>query len=192
MSARASTPLHTIDTATATGRDGRRLRRVLAGATAVVALGVSAVLAVGPATAGDDGDGLLVRSGVEGSTPLPTGGVAIFGVNPGGAPWVADDDSRITVGRDGGLVAKVRGLVIPGRVPPNPVRFLSASLSCNGAPGALTTPVAFSEAGDATIRATVAVPARCVAPVVLLHPANIPAGGTTPVAVPGVYIGATG
>jgi len=157
MSARASTPLHTTDTATATGRDG-----------------------------------LLVRSGVEGSTPLPTGGVAIFGVNPGGAPWVADDDSRITVGRDGALVAKVRGLVIPGRVPPNPVRFLAASLSCNGAPGALTTPVAFSEAGDATIRATVAIPARCVAPVVLLHPANIPTGGTSPVAVPGVYIGATG
>jgi hypothetical protein len=185
-------PDRTVTASPAPGRRGRRPRRALAGAVAVVALGASAALTVGPASAGDDGDGLLVRSGVEGSTPLPNGGAVIFGVNPGGAPWVADDDSRITVRRDGSLVAKVRGLVIPGRVPPNPIPFLSASLSCNGVPGATTAPVPFSQAGDATIRADVAIPAQCVAPVVLLHPALVPAGGTTPVAVAAVYIGATG
>ena len=158
-----------------------RLRTLLAVAAATALIGAGAA-AAGPATAGDDGDGILLRSGVAGSTPLNAGGVALFGVNPGGRPWVAAAESRITVTRDGELVAKVRGLVIPGNTPPNPVPALAASLVCNGVDGALTATVPFSTDGDADIRASVEVPATCVAPVVLLHPNGNKA----------VYIGATG
>ncbi|WP_088289539.1 hypothetical protein [Kineosporia sp. A_224] len=152
------------------------------GGAAVALLAASAAFAVSPASAGDDGAGLLLRSGVAGSTPPAAGGPALFTVNPGGRPWVAGSESKVVVTRDGLLVAKVRGLVIPGNAVPNPVPALAASLVCNGKDGALTVAVPFDTAGDADIRATVDVPQPCVAPVVLLHPNG--AAGT--------YIAATG
>jgi len=59
---------------------------------------------------------------------------------------------------------------------------VAASVACNGAVVATTAVVPFSSTGDARIRATVALPERCIAPVVLLNPRGNAA----------VYIGVTG
>ena len=132
-------------------------------------------LAVVPAAIGDGKQDLL-RSGVAGSTPAPDGPV-LFGVSPGGKPWVADRHSSIRVERDGDVRVKVRGLVIP--VAPfngtNPVATLAASLVCNGMVVATTDAVPFSPAGDASIRAEMDIPTPCLAPVVLLRPSAAPA-----------------
>lgn len=141
---------------------------------ALILLSALAVLAVGLpgiASADDTERGNLLRSGLVGSTPPPAG-PSLFGVPPGGAPWVADEDSSVRVGRDGRMVVRVRGLVIPTAPAngTNPVPQLSASLVCNGAIAATTAAVAFDTAGDARIRTTVAVPSPCLAPAVLIHP----------------------
>lgn len=150
-----------------------------------VALGLGAAvaaLAVVPAAVGGGKQDLL-RSGIAGSTPIAAGGPVLFGINPGGAPWVADRHSSIRVKRNGELRAKVRGLVIPGRTPPNPLATVAASLVCNGVVVATTDAVPFSPDGNADIRTKVSVPKPCVAPVVLFRP------NTTPTAA---YIGASG
>ena len=60
--------------------------------------------------------------------------------------------------------------------------LLAASVACNGAVVATTATVPFSTTGDARLKATVMLPARCLAPAVLLNPNGI---ATT-------YIGITG
>lgn len=98
---------------------------------------------------------------------------AVHGVTPGGAPWVIDRGS-VRLRSDGRLRVEVEGLVIP--TPPqngsNPVATLSASLFCGSdtTPAATTAAAPFSTAGDAEIEAQLALPAKCLAPVVLLHP----------------------
>jgi hypothetical protein len=153
------------------------------GYAALVVGAAVAALAVVPGAIGSDKPDLL-RSGVAGSTPLtatPPGPI-LFDVSPGGAPWVANRHSSIRVERDGDVRIKVRGLIIPdGRVPPNPLKTLVASLVCNGAVVATTDPVPFSPEGNANIRQEVMVPKPCVAPVVLLRPTAV-----------GPYIGASG
>ncbi len=152
------------------------------GYVALIAGAAVAALAVAPGAIGSDKPDLL-RSGVAGSTPLTAtpAGVAVFGVNPGGAPWVANRHSTIRVKRNGDTRIKVRGLVIPGRVPGNPLPTLVAGLFCNGVVADTTDPVAFSPEGDASIRQKLDVPKPCVAPVVLLR-----------VNAAGPYIGASG
>jgi hypothetical protein len=147
----------------------RVLPRVLLG-TAAVGL----ALALVPVAAGADSNGNdqpLLRSGIVGSTPVASGGVVLSGVTPGGVPWVVGS-GRVKVDRDGSLDLRVQGLVVP--VPPfngtNPVAAVSASLVCNGVPGTPTATVAMTPAGDARIRATVAVPTPCLAPGVLVNP----------------------
>jgi hypothetical protein len=115
----------------------------------------------------------LLRSGLAGSTPVARGGTAIFGVNPGGVPWVTDKGSSVRVRRDGRIDVRIEGLVIP---PPdgtntNPVPGITASLYCNATRADTTAPVTpLDTAGDGRIRDTLTLPDTCVAPVVLLNP----------------------
>lgn len=156
---------------------------VVAAAVGALALVTAGVVGAAGASAHDDPRPPLLRSGLVGSTPAPSG-PTLFGKTPGGAPWVADERSTVRVERDGSIVLRVRGLVIP--TPPangtNPVPQLSASLVCNGAVVAATAPVAFDTDGDARLRQTVTVPSPCLAPAVLVHPGTNTA----------VYIAASG
>jgi hypothetical protein len=94
---------------------------------------------------------------------------AVHGVAPGGAPWVIDEGS-VRLRSDGRLHVEVEGLVIPTRGNTNPVSKLAASLFCAGdAPVASTDPVDFSPQGDAEIEATLDLPRKCLAAVVLLR-----------------------
>ena len=149
--------------------------------TVFLAGAAAAALAIVPAAIGGSNQDLL-RSGVAGSTPAPTGPV-LFGINPGGKPWVANRHSSIRVKRNGEVRIKVFGLVIPGNTPPNPVPTLVASLVCNGVVVAATDPVPFSPDGNAMFRDKLMVPTPCVAPVILLRP-------NATAAAP--YIGASG
>ena len=131
---------------------------------------------------GDNRGHVLFESTLAPSVPTdPT----IHGVAAAGAPWVIAS-GEVSISTGGGFKLEVRGLVIP--TPPqngtNPVATLSASLFCGAdtTPAATTVSVPFSPAGNAEIRATLTLPAKCLAPVVLLHPN----GGLTR------YIGASG
>lgn len=155
----------------------RRPRLTAALALAGALAASAALVAPLPASAGGGKEALLEAT-VAGSLPTDP---LIAGLRPGGAPWVVDPLSSIEV-ENGKIEAKIYGLVIPGRVPPNPVPALSASLVCGGVVVATTPTVPFSPQGDAKIEAKVTVPQRCIAPAVLLNPN----GSTT------AYIGVTG
>src|SRR5262245_59003430 len=84
--------------------------------SALLAGAAVAALAIVPAAIGGGHQDLL-RSGVAGSHPLPAqggDGVNLFGVDPGGKPWVANRHSSIRVKRNGDARIRVFGLVIPG------------------------------------------------------------------------------
>jgi len=96
------------------------------------------------------------------------------GASAGGAPWVLTRGTA-RLGRDGDFRVRIRGLVIPtapGNGTPGPVMTVSASLYCGAATTATgTTPsVPISRSGDAEIAAQLSVPAKCLAPSVLIHP----------------------
>lgn len=162
----------------------RRLLAPLAASTAVLcAVGLSAT---GAASADDDGRDLL-RSGLVGSMPGPLNGgdgPVLFGVNPGGAPWVVDHNSSVRVRDDGRVDVKIRGLVIPGRG--NPVANVVATVVCNGGAMVSTPAAGLSPEGDGRIRADLDLPEPCLAPAVLVRTFNT----TTKSA--GAYIAANG
>ena len=99
------------------------------------------------------------------------------GVAPGGAPWVLKRGA-VELKRGGKLELEVRGLVIPnppGNGTPGPVTTISASLYCgadSNTTAADTTPqVPINARGNARIRdRSFAVPATCLAPLILVHP----------------------
>jgi hypothetical protein len=99
----------------------------------------------------------------------------LHGNTAGGAPWVLKfGGARI---RDNGRVdVVIHGLVIPvapGNGTPGPVTTVSASLYCgaDSAPAVATTAsVPISTAGDARVRGQFTLPAKCLAPTVLIHP----------------------
>jgi hypothetical protein len=128
----------------------------------------------------------VLESKVFGSDPV---GPVLFGVKPGGLPWVISR-SRVEVRRDGRVEVRVRGLVVP--TPPqngtNPVSNLAATVFCNGSAFGTTHAVPFSPAGDARIEEKLgtALPSPCLVPAVLLNPA--PGGAVAT----GTYIAATG
>lgn len=101
---------------------------------------------------------------------------AFHGVTPGGAPWVLDRGD-VSIKSDGSFRLDVRGLVIPTLGNPDGVTTVFASLYCgadsSAAPAASTKSVPLSTRGDATIKDTIALPATCLAPIVLLHPNNV-------------------
>jgi hypothetical protein len=150
------------------------------GYVALVAGAAVAALAVVPVAIGDGHQDLL-RSGIAGS--VGPGGPPIFDVGPAGAPWVANRHSTIRVKRNGDVRIKVRGFIIPNRVPPllpNPIGTLAASIFCGGKLAATTESVPFSPDGNANIRDKVKLPKPCLAPAVLF------------LAPTGAYIGASG
>jgi hypothetical protein len=124
-----------------------------------------------------DDSSAMLRASLQGSL---TDDPALFGVSPGGATWVITR-GLARVGMSGDVAVEVRGLIIPTRGD-NPVPALAASIACNATVVATTATVPFSTNGDAQIRATVDLPSRCIAPVVLLNPNGNPR----------VYIGLTG
>jgi len=97
----------------------------------------------------------------------------IHGVTRGGVPWDLER-GRATLDRNGRFKLRVSGLVIAGTDNPGGVTSLSASLFCapdsNTAPAFTAGPAPLSSDGDARLREHVAVPSRCLAPVVLVHP----------------------
>jgi hypothetical protein len=131
----------------------------------------------------DDGHHKVLKSDLIGSMP---DGPALFGVKPGGAPWVIDK-GEAEARRDGTVKVEVKGLIIP-TTGTNPLNGIAASVYCNGAPAGTTKAFAFSPDGDAKFEARVAkqLPSPCFAPAVLLHPAP---NGTVNTAA---YIAATG
>ena len=170
---------------------------LVAGTAAVVALmatvGASAHDGHGNGK-GDDDHGkrddarLVYASTLAPSVPTDP---AIHGVVAGGAPWVLDRGA-IRLNADGHLRVTMRGLVIPvahGTFPANtarPVTTVTASLYCgaDSATAAAATTAAFpiSEDGDARIDDTIALPATCLSPTVLVHPNG---GAGAYIALPG-------
>ncbi len=101
---------------------------------------------------------------------------ALHGVAAGGAPWVLRSGSA-EIGRKGRFEVRVRGLVIPppaGNGTAGPVTTVTASLYC-GADDATTavgtTPAApITPSGNARMTGRLTLPAKCLAPIVLVHP----------------------
>ena len=139
------------------------------------ALAAASVLSATAAVAATD-DALL-RAPLQGSVLSDP---PLFGSTRGGAPWMISS-GEAKVEADGTVKVSIVGLLIPG-VGVGPVRTVSATVACNDAKAATTAPVPLSSQGDADIKATLALPARCLAPAVLIHP-----NGNT-----GFYIAATG
>jgi hypothetical protein len=163
-------------------------KRSAVGLLAAVALGWSAitggVAAFGHGNHGHHRGQTLFQSTLAPSVPSDP---VLHGVAPGGLPWVLDS-GQARLRHDGRLSVSVRGLVLPGppgNGTPGPVTTVSASLYCGSdtTPATATTAsVPLSSAGNARINARVTLPAKCLAPVVLVHPN----GGAA------AYIAATG
>jgi len=100
---------------------------------------------------------------------------AIHKVTAGGAPWVLKR-GEATLRQNGNLSVKVRGLVIPvapGNGTPGPVTTVTASLYCgpDSAAAVGTTPASpIDMRGNARMSGTITLPAKCLAPIVLVHP----------------------
>jgi hypothetical protein len=138
----------------------------------------------------------VLEAGLVGSTPVAAGGPVLFGVNPGGAPWVIGD-SRVKVRRDrlrvrgeGLLLINTGNPALDGTV--GPVQKVTAAVFCNGSTTAAATsaPVDLDADGDFRVDADLStpLPSPCLAPAVLIRVAQ--ANGA-PVAN-GAYIAASG
>lgn len=145
-------------------------RRAAAAAAAVAALAL--LVPALPASAHEPGHAnaphTLLKAPLAGSLPTDP---SLFGVAPGALPWDIESGTA-SVRADGRLRVEVDGLVVPTapQSGTNPIPRLSASLTCNGSVVATTATVPFSTSGRAEISAQVSVPARCLAPAVLLNP----------------------
>lgn len=152
--------------------------------TTILLMGV--LLAAVP-TAGwsaDDSEGKILRFG----TMVGVNGVflgtanPIRGINGGGRPWVLDE-ARGEVGKDGRLLIKVRGLIIPATEPGfgfNPAPFFLAAVSCLTVENfqvveenVFTRPddtkmLGDPRNGDAIIKADLLLPDPCIAPIVFI------------------------
>ena len=147
--------------------------RTAVGLLSASALGWSALTgalsAFGHNDSGHHGGNTVFRSTL---APSVLSDPTIHGVMRGGVPWILDRGSaRLRHG--GRLTVGVRGLVIPGNGTPGPVTSISAGLYCgaDATPAAATTgSVPLSSQGDARIDEHVTLPAKCLAPIILLHP----------------------
>jgi len=146
------------------------------GLLSAVALGWSAitggVAAFGHSNHGHHNGATLFQSTLAPSVPTDP---VLHGVAPGGLPWVLSS-GQTRLRHNGRLTVRVRGLVLPGppgNGTPGPVTTINASLYCGSdatAAVATTASVPLSTAGDARIDQRVTLPAKCLAPVVLVHP----------------------
>jgi hypothetical protein len=150
----------------------KRLFLVLASVLAAASL-VFAAVASGDHGKGrhHEGHGVKVfRSSLAPSVPTDP---AIHTKTPGGVPWSLDR-GEVSINGKGDFRLRLRGLVITGTNSARPVTTISASLFCapdtNATPAVTTSTVPISEDGDARIKERIALPASCLAPVVLVHP----------------------
>jgi hypothetical protein len=159
--------------------------KALAPRLVLAALAATCVLAA-PAAA--DSNKAILKDDVTPSLPTDD---PIFGVPPGGAPWVIDK-GEARVKPDGRVRARVEGLVIP--TPPqngtNPIPLLRASVYCDGVLAGMTASFPFSPGGDARIEDEVSLPGDCRHAAVLLNPVRLgPTGQPAPL---NAYIGSAG
>jgi hypothetical protein len=155
----------------------------------IVSRALGVLLVVGSLTVSamaEDGNGSGFTSTLLGSTP----GQIIGGVNAGGAAWTLAK-GETTLNTDGSLKLDVRGLVLLSLGTTGPVTEVSASLVCGGGGAVIATTgaVPLTVTGNARIHAKVAVPAACIAPIILVRVAAV---NGTPLAQPGPFIAATG
>ena len=154
----------------------RNFRSVLAQSTVITAALVVTVTSAGPAMASGHS---ILRENFEGTLPLTdpvNPSPVIAGVTPGGAPWVLDEDSEVRVREDGRITVVVNHLVIPGRVPGNPVALMAASLVCDDVVVDSTQAFAVSPEGDGSISDRISGTDDCDDPIVLVRNATNPAG----------------
>jgi len=154
----------------------RTTRSVLATLTAISAALVFTAISAGPALASGH---TILRANFDGIFPLTdpvNPSPIIAGVSPGGAPWVLDANSRTRVREDGRITVVVRHLVIPGRVPGNPIATMAASLVCGDMVVDSTKSFAVSPEGNGRVRDRLAPIDSCDNPVVLVRNATNPAG----------------
>ncbi len=118
---------------------------------------------------GDRGDGKLLRAGLIGSILSDP---PIHGVTRGNVPW--EGRGRARLDRKGRFELRIRNLVVAGTDNPDGVTSIRVSLFCapdsNTTPAFTTNSAPLSSDGDARVRQKVTAPARCTAPVVLVHP----------------------
>ncbi len=151
-------------------------RRAAVAMLSVAALGGSAATAVS-ALGHDNGHKSKHHARVAFETPLAPSvpaDPALHGVAAGGAPWVLRRGTAELSGR-GRLQVRVRGLVIPapaGNGTAGAVMTVTASLYCGTDTKAVgTTPAAaITPSGNARMSGRLTLPAKCLAPVVLVHP----------------------
>jgi len=154
----------------------RNFGSVLARSIAVTAALVVPATSAGPAVASGH---TILRDNLEGIFPLTdpvSPSPIIAGVSPGGAPWVLDANSRVRVREDGRITVVVRHLVIPGRVPGNPVPMMAASLVCDDMVVDSTHAFAVSPEGNGRIQDRITAIDSCDDPTVLVRNATDPAG----------------
>jgi hypothetical protein len=154
----------------------RKFRSALAQSTVITAALVVTATSAGPALASGHS---ILREDLEGIFPLAdpvNPSPVIAGVSPGGLPWVLDEDSRVRVREDGRVTVVVSHLVIPDRVPGNPVPLMAASLVCDDTVVDSTQPFAVSPEGDGAISDRITGLDDCDDPIVLVRSATGPAG----------------
>jgi hypothetical protein len=154
----------------------RHFRPVLVRFVTITAALVFTALSAGPAMASGH---TVLRANFDGIFPLTdpvNPSPIIAGVSPGGAPWVLDANSRTRVREDGRITVVVRHLVIPGRVPGNPIATMAASLVCGDMVVDSTKSFAVSPEGNGRVTDRLAAIDSCDNPVVLVRNATDPAG----------------
>ena len=120
----------------------------------------------------------ILREDLQGTFPLTdpvSPSPVIAGVNPGGAPWVIDEDSEARVREDGRIRVELKHLVIPNRVPGNPVPLMAASLVCDDMVVDSTQAFPVTEDGNGLIEDRISGTKDCDDPVVLVRSATNPA-----------------
>lgn len=119
----------------------------------------------------EDGNHLALFTSLAPSVPTdPT----LLGAAAGAVPWVLHSgEAKLHTG--GRLTVRLRGLLIPSGQfagTTGPVQTVSASLYCadNTMPVGTSELVPLSRTGDARITTTLALPAKCQIPALLIHP----------------------
>jgi hypothetical protein len=98
----------------------------------------------------------------------------IHGVTRGGVPW--EGTGSASLDRKGRFEFRIRGLIVAGTSNADGVMSIRVSLFCapdtslNTTPAFTTDSTPLSADGNARLRQTVTVPARCLEPVLLVHP----------------------
>jgi len=137
----------------------------------VLALGaVAAALVLTVVAFADGGGEKALRASLAPSVPTDP---AFHGVTAAGAPWILTR-GEVRLKEDGQFDLEVVGLVLTATGTAGPVTTISASLFCgadaNTTSAATTGQVPISPDGDARISERLALPATCLAPIVLVHP----------------------